>query len=98
MLTVLRARAKRTMPRSGFVSGLAGRRAGGPTPVEPLFDPNRLGTRVDKRSLWPLLLVVSVVALIAVLSFGAGILAERRLFGEPWRSSGRLVGVADDGD
>jgi carboxyl-terminal processing protease len=54
---------------------------------------------VDRRTLWPLLLVVSVVALIAVLSFGAGILAERRLFGQPWLSSGRLMGgVADDGD
>ncbi len=55
--------------------------------------------RIDKRSLWSLLLVVSVVALIAVLSFGAGILAERRLFGEPWLSSGRLVGgIGDESD
>jgi carboxyl-terminal processing protease len=63
-----------------------------------LTDPDRVRHRLDKRSLWPLLLVVSVVALIAVLSFGAGILAERRLFGEPWLSSGRLVGVADNSD
>lgn len=54
--------------------------------------------RVDRRSLWTLLLVVSVVALIAVLSFGAGILAERRLFGESWLSSGRLVGGVGDED
>jgi carboxyl-terminal processing protease len=67
--------------------------------MEPLVDPDRVMPRVDKRSLWTLLLVVSVVALIAVLSFGAGILAERRLFSEPWLSSGRLVGgIGDESD
>ena len=44
------------------------------------------------RSVWPLLLVGSVAALIAVVSFGAGIVAERHLFGGPWFQSGRFIG------
>jgi carboxyl-terminal processing protease len=45
-----------------------------------------------QRSLWPLLFIVSVVALVAVVSFGAGIVAERHLFGGPWLAGGRLAG------
>jgi carboxyl-terminal processing protease len=47
-----------------------------------------------------MLFVASVVALIAVVSFGAGIIAERELFGGPFRGSGRLISGldGDDGD
>ena len=60
--------------------------------MEPLLDSEpTLSSRRD-RSLWPLLFIVSVVALVAVLSFGAGIVAERHLFGAPWLAGGRLAG------
>ena len=36
--------------------------------------------------------IVSVVALVAVVSFGAGIVAERHVFGGPWFASGRVSG------
>jgi carboxyl-terminal processing protease len=49
-------------------------------------EPNR------QRSIWPLLFTVSVVALVAVVSFGAGIVAERHVFGGPWLSGGRIAG------
>ncbi|MBW3632356.1 MAG: S41 family peptidase [Chloroflexi bacterium] len=43
--------------------------------------------------------MLSVVALIAVVSFGSGIVAERYLFGEPWLDSGRLSGgLSNDGN
>lgn len=42
--------------------------------------------------IWPLLFVASIVALVSVLSFGAGIVAERNLFGGPRSGSGRLIG------
>ncbi len=48
--------------------------------------------RETPRSIWPITLVVSLVALITVLSFGAGIVAERHLFGGRWFDSGRLLG------
>lgn len=53
----------------------------------------------EKRSwLWPALFLASVVSLIAVISFGAGILAERSLFGGPLSSGGRLIGgLSSDG-
>jgi carboxyl-terminal processing protease len=65
--------------------------------MEPLFPPEEPpGPRA--RSYWPLLLVGSVAALIAVVSFGAGIVAERHLFGGPWLGSGRLIGdLSGDG-
>jgi carboxyl-terminal processing protease len=44
------------------------------------------------RSIWPLLFIVSVVTLVAVVSFGAGIVAERHVFGGPWWSGGRTAG------
>lgn len=62
----------------------------------PNQNPQRAGG--PPRSLWPLLFIVSVVALVAVVSFGAGIVAERRIFGGPWLSGGRLFsGVDTDG-
>ena len=59
--------------------------------MEPLFPPEEPDTR-SPRSIWPLLLVSSVAALIAVVSFGFGIVAERHLFGGRWLESGRLIG------
>jgi carboxyl-terminal processing protease len=45
-----------------------------------------------QRSFWPLLFIVSVVALVTVVSFGAGIVAERHVFGGPWLTGGRVAG------
>ncbi|MGH2614935.1 MAG: S41 family peptidase [Thermomicrobiales bacterium] len=66
--------------------------------MEPLYQPEEQG-RPGSRSFWPLLFIISVVALIAVVSFGAGIVAERYVFGGPWLESGRLLGglSSDDG-
>lgn len=51
------------------------------------------------RSVWTLLFVLSVVALIAVVSFGSGIVTERFLFGGPWLGSGRFnSGLDSDGN
>jgi carboxyl-terminal processing protease len=66
--------------------------------LEPLFLPEDPQDR-PTRSVWPLLLVGSVAALIAVVSFGAGIVAERHLFGGEWLQSGRLIGgLSGDGN
>jgi carboxyl-terminal processing protease len=61
--------------------------------LEPLFrsDDQASGGR---RSLWPLLFILSVVALVAVVSFGAGIIAERHLFSGALLG-GRLAGGLD---
>ena len=65
--------------------------------VEPLYLPEEPRNR-PSRSVWPLLLVGSVAALVAVVSFGAGIVAERHLFGGRWLDSGRLIGgLSGDG-
>lgn len=66
-------------------------------PVEPLSPPDEPNSRAT-RTIWPLILVGSVAALIAVVSFGAGIVAERHLFGGPWLKSGRLIGGLTGGD
>jgi carboxyl-terminal processing protease len=63
--------------------------------VEPLFSPEEPRTPVE-RSVWPLLLVGSVAALIAVVSFGAGIVAERHLFGGRWLENGRFIGLSGE--
>ena len=47
------------------------------------------------RTVWTALLALSVVALIAVVSFGSGIVAERYLFGGNWLGTGRLSGTLD---
>src|SRR5215203_2179571 len=44
------------------------------------------------RSVWPVLLVLSIVALIAVISFGSGIITERYLIGGSWLGTDRLSG------
>jgi carboxyl-terminal processing protease len=60
--------------------------------MEPLFTPEPRREEAGRRLLWPLLLVVSLASLVAVVSFGAGIVAERHLFNGPWADSGRLFG------
>jgi carboxyl-terminal processing protease len=47
------------------------------------------------RSVWTALFLLSVVALIAVVSFGSGIVAERYLFGGAWLGTNRLSGSID---
>src|ERR671912_331655 len=47
------------------------------------------------RSGWTVLFVLSVVALIAVVSFGSGIVAERYLFGGNWLGTDRLSGTLE---
>jgi carboxyl-terminal processing protease len=63
--------------------------------MEPLIDPEQSRARSEPGSIWPLVLVLAVVALVAVVSFGAGIVAERRLFAGPWLDGGRLLGGLD---
>jgi carboxyl-terminal processing protease len=46
-------------------------------------------------SVWTVLFVLSVVALIAVVSFGSGIVAERYLFGGNWLGTDRLSGTLE---
>lgn len=67
--------------------------------MEPIVQPEE-EQRPQRRSwLWPALLVASIAALIAVLSFGAGIVAERELFGGPLLRDGRLLGgLNSDGE
>jgi carboxyl-terminal processing protease len=60
--------------------------------MEPLFTPEPRREETGRRLLWPLVLVISLASLIAVVSFGAGIVAERHLFDGPWPGSGRLFG------
>src|SRR5215204_4634883 len=51
------------------------------------------------RSVWTVLFVVSVLALIAVVSFGSGIVAERYLIRGPWPgTAGFGASVATNGD
>ena len=64
--------------------------------MEPLFHLDDREDRVTRRSLWSLLFIVAVVALVAVMSFGAGIVAERQFFGGALLGSGRLLGGLDN--
>ena len=51
------------------------------------------------RSVWTVLFVLSVLALIAVVSFGSGIVAERYLFGGPGLGTDRVSAALEtDGD
>jgi hypothetical protein len=65
--------------------------------MEPLHQPDEKKSGADQ-SFWPLLFIISVVALISVVSFGAGIVAERYVFGGPWLESGRLLGGLSSDD
>lgn len=60
--------------------------------MEPSHEPEQQrGTR-RSRSVGTVLFVLSVVALISVVSFGSGIVAERYLFGGSWLGTDRLSG------
>jgi carboxyl-terminal processing protease len=67
--------------------------------VEPLIGQESPRPPDRRQWVWPMLFVASVVALIAVVSFGAGIIAERELFNGLPRGSGRLISglEGDDG-
>jgi carboxyl-terminal processing protease len=61
--------------------------------------PGDMGRDARRQWVWPLLFMASVAALIAVVSFGAGIFAERELFGGTLRGPGRLIGgLESDGN
>src|SRR5215218_4082161 len=55
-------------------------------------DPEEQRGAHRSRSVWPVLLVLSIVALIAVISFGSGIITERYLIGGRWLGTDRLSG------
>src|SRR5215212_4359889 len=63
--------------------------------MEPTHEPEQQRGTERSRSTWIVLFVLSVVALIAVVSFGSGIVAERYLFGGTWLRSDRLSGGLD---
>ena len=63
--------------------------------MEPSHEPEQQRGVDRSRSAWTVLFVLSVVALIAVVSFGSGIVAERYLFGGIWLRSDRLSGGLD---
>jgi carboxyl-terminal processing protease len=60
--------------------------------MEPSHEPEQQRGAGPPRSVWTVLFVLSVVALIAVVSFGSGIVAERYLFGGSWLGTDRLSG------
>ncbi len=60
--------------------------------MEPSHDPEQQRGGGRDRSVWTVLFVLSVVALIAVVSFGSGIVAERYLLGGGWLGTDRLSG------
>ena len=63
--------------------------------MEPSHEPEQQRGADRSRTAWTVLFVLSVVALIAVVSFGSGIVAERYLFGGSWLGSARLSGGLD---
>src|SRR5215216_6565617 len=68
-------------------------------PMEPLHETEQQRGGVRSRSVWTVLFVLSVVALIAEVSFGSGIVAERYLFGGTWPGTDRFgSGLETDGD
>jgi carboxyl-terminal processing protease len=67
--------------------------------MEPSHEPEQQRGIAGSRSAWTVLFVLSVVALIAVVSFGSGIVAERYLFSGSWLGSDRLSGgLGTDGN
>jgi carboxyl-terminal processing protease len=60
--------------------------------MEPSHEPEQQEGTDRSRSAWTVLLGLSVVALIAVVSFGSGIVAERYFFAGTWLGSDRLSG------
>jgi len=63
--------------------------------MEPSHEPEQQRGGDPSRSVWTVLFVLSVVALIAVVSFGSGIVAERYLFGGNWLGTDRLSGTLE---
>src|SRR5918998_710583 len=63
--------------------------------MEPSHDAEQQRGGDPTRSVWTVLFVLSVVALIAVVSFGSGIVAERYLFGSNWLGTDRLSGTLE---
>src|SRR5918994_2789789 len=67
--------------------------------MEPSHEVEQQQAGVRSRSAWTVLLVLSVLALIAVVSFGAGIVAERYVIRGPWPGADGFGGRLDtDGD
>jgi carboxyl-terminal processing protease len=60
--------------------------------MDPLLEPEERPEATRTPSVWTIVFVLSAVALIAVVSFGVGIVAERYLFGGIWTGAGRLSG------
>jgi carboxyl-terminal processing protease len=63
--------------------------------MESPHEPEQQRGGGPSRTVWTALLALSAVALIAVVSFGSGIVAERYLFGGNWLGTGRLSGTLD---
>ena len=67
--------------------------------MEPSFEAEQQQVGVRPRSVWSILFVLSVIALIAVVSFGSGIVAERYFINGPWPGTdGFGRGPEIDGD
>jgi carboxyl-terminal processing protease len=67
--------------------------------MEPSHEAEQQQGGVPSRSVWTVLFVLSILALIAVVSFGTGIVAERYLIHGPWPGTDRFGGnVETDGN
>src|SRR5919112_2135263 len=60
--------------------------------MDPSREPEQERGPDRSRSIWTVVFVLSAVALIAVLSFGSGIVAERYVFSGTWLGTNRLRG------
>src|SRR3954468_5652179 len=65
--------------------------------MEPSSETEQQQAGVRSRSVWTVLFVLSVLALIAVVSFGSGIVAERYLIRGPWPGDGLGGSLETDG-
>ncbi|HEX2055147.1 MAG TPA: hypothetical protein VHF07_01560, partial [Nitrospiraceae bacterium] len=65
--------------------------------MEPTHESEQRGSD-QTRSVWTVLFVVSVIALIAVVSFGSGIAVERYLIRGPWPGSDGFGGLGPSDD
>jgi carboxyl-terminal processing protease len=67
--------------------------------MEPSHEAEQQQGGIPSRSVWTVLFVLSVLALIVVVSFGSGIVAERYLIRGPWPGTDRFgASVETDGD